>query len=65
MRHPGQVLSRDRILDNLWDEEFDSFSNIVDVYIGRLRRKIDEPGAESRIKTLRGAGYVFRGNGDA
>jgi two-component system, OmpR family, response regulator len=65
MRHPGQVLSRDRILDNLWDEEFDSFSNIVDVYIGRLRRKIDEPGAASRIKTLRGAGYVFRGDGDA
>ena len=49
MRHPGQVLSRDHILDHIWDEEFDSFSNIVDVYIARLRRKIDEPGATSRI----------------
>ena len=60
MRHPGQVLSRDHILDHIWDEEFDSFSNIVDVYVARLRRKIDEPGAPSRIGTVRGAGYVLR-----
>ncbi len=60
MRHPGQVLTRDRILDKVWDEEFDSFSNIVDVYVGRLRRKIDRPGERSRILTRRGAGYVLR-----
>ena len=60
MRHPGQVLTRDRILDHAWDEEYDAFSNIVDVYVGRLRRKLDEPGAPSRIETLRGAGYVLR-----
>jgi two-component system OmpR family response regulator len=60
MRHPGQVLTRERILDHAWDEEYDAFSNIVDVYVGRLRRKLDEPGAPSRIETLRGAGYVLR-----
>ena len=60
MRHPGQVLTRDRILDHAWDEDYDAFSNIVDVYVGRLRRKLDQPGAPSRIETLRGAGYVLR-----
>jgi two-component system, OmpR family, response regulator len=60
MRHPGQVLSRDRILDNVWDEEFDSFSNIVDVYVARLRRKLDSPGRPSRFQTRRGAGYILR-----
>ena len=60
MRHPGRVLTRDRILDHAWDEEYDAFSNIVDVYVGRLRRKLDKPGAPSRIETLRGAGYVLR-----
>ncbi len=60
LRHPGQVLTRDRILDKVWDEEFDSFSNIVDVYVGRLRRKLDRPGRPSRIQTRRGAGYVLR-----
>jgi two-component system OmpR family response regulator len=60
MRHPGQVLTRDRILDHAWDGEYDSFSNIVDVYVGRLRRKLDEPRAPSRIETVRGAGYVLR-----
>ena len=60
MRHPGQVLTRDHILDHAWDGEYDAFSNIVDVYVGRLRRKLDEPGAPSRFETLRGAGYVLR-----
>ena len=57
MRHPGQVLTRDRLLDHAWDAEFDSYSNIVDVYVGRLRRKIDRPGAPSRLLTVRGVGY--------
>ena len=57
MRHPGQVLTRDHLLDHAWDEEFDSFSNIIDVYVGRLRRKIDHPGAPSRLLTVRGVGY--------
>ncbi len=54
------MLSRDWILDHAWDDEFDSFSNIVDVYAGRLRRKLDQPGGGVRLETVRGAGYVLR-----
>jgi len=43
MRHPNQVLTRTMISEHVWDDEFDSFSNIIDVYIRRLRRKIDDP----------------------
>ena len=63
MRNPGRVLSRDHILDHAWDDEFDSFSNIVDVYVGRLRRKIDPPAGPSRLEAVRGVGYVLRDGG--
>ena len=61
LQHQGEVLSRDWILDHAWDDEFDSFSNIVDVYAGRLRRKLEEPGGGVRLETVRGSGYVLRG----
>ncbi|HSM34731.1 MAG TPA: response regulator transcription factor [Anaerolineae bacterium] len=60
MRHPGQVLSRVQILAAVWEYDFDPQSNIVDVYVRYLRRKVDEPGEASRIETVRGAGYRFR-----
>jgi two-component system OmpR family response regulator len=67
--HPDEVLSRDWILDHAWDDEFDSFSNIVDVYAGRLRRKLDRPGGGVLLETVRGAGYALRahdaGRGEA
>lgn len=53
MRHPGQVLSREQILDRVWGFDFDPGSNVVDVYVRQLRRKI---GAD-RISTVRGVGY--------
>lgn len=53
MRHPGQVMSREQILDHVWGYDFDPGSNVVDVYIRQLRRKI---GAQ-RITTVRGMGY--------
>ena len=59
MRHPGQVLSREQILSAVWDYDFDPTSNVVDVYIRYLRRKVDEPAAPSLIDTVRGAGYRF------
>ncbi len=59
LRHPGQVLSRTQILSAVWDYSFDPGSNVVDVYIGYLRRKLDEPGQTSLIQTVRGAGYRF------
>jgi len=58
--HQGEVLSRDWILDHAWDDEFDSFSNIVDVYAGRLRRKLARPAGGVRLETVRGAGYALR-----
>lgn len=60
MRHPNHVITRTMIEENVWDYECDSISNVVDVYIARLRRKLDEEGADSLIQTVRGAGYRLR-----
>ena len=60
MRHAGQVLTRQQILDAVWGFGFESASNIIDVYVGYLRRKLDEPGGSSVIETVRGAGYRVR-----
>lgn len=53
MRHPGQVLSREQLLDQVWGYDYDPGSNIVDVYVGYLRKKL----GTSQIETLRGMGY--------
>jgi two-component system, OmpR family, response regulator len=60
MRHEGQVLSRQQILDAVWGIGFDAGSNVVDVYVGYLRRKLDRNGELSPIETVRGAGYRVR-----
>ncbi|MCP2337312.1 response regulator transcription factor [Actinomadura rupiterrae] len=60
MRHPGDVLSRTKILEHVWDFAYAGGSNVVDQYVAYLRRKIDEPGAESHLETVRGAGYRLR-----
>jgi DNA-binding response OmpR family regulator len=57
MRHPGQVLTREHISQHAWDDNYDPLSNVIDVYIGRLRRKIDAPGDTAMLETMRGAGY--------
>ena len=57
MRNPNQVLEREAITINIWDFDFDSFSNIVDVYINRLRKKIDAGRKKGMLKTVRGVGY--------
>jgi two-component system OmpR family response regulator len=57
MRHAGQVLTRQQLLDAVWGFDFDTGSNVVDVYVGYLRRKLDFPGEPSVIETVRGAGY--------
>jgi len=56
-RHAGAVVSRGEIAEHVWDEHYDPFSNVVDVYIQRLRRKLDVPGRASLIRTRRGEGY--------
>ncbi|MDQ4042911.1 MAG: response regulator transcription factor [Actinomycetota bacterium] len=65
MRHPGQVLSRQQILSAIWDYAFDPGSNVVDVYVRYLRRKVDRRGEPSAIVTVRGAGYRFDPPADA
>jgi two-component system OmpR family response regulator len=57
VRRAGQVLSKQDILAGVWEYDFDGDPNIVEVYIGRLRRKVDEPFGRQTIETVRGAGY--------
>jgi two-component system, OmpR family, response regulator len=61
MRHAGEVVSRTRILEQVWDVNYDSFSNVVDVYVGYLRRKLEQPFGRPFIRTVRGVGYVVEG----
>jgi two-component system OmpR family response regulator len=65
MRRPGQVLSRTYILEHVWDFAYDPTSNVVDQYIGALRRKIDKPFGREDLVTVRGAGYSLRGDDEA
>ena len=57
MRHPNQVLTRTMIAERVWNYDFDNATNVIDVHIRNLRRKIDDPAAEKLIQTVRGAGY--------
>jgi two-component system copper resistance phosphate regulon response regulator CusR len=58
-RHAGEVVGRADISAHVWDEHHDPFSNALEVYIGRLRRKVDADGATPLIHTRRGAGYML------
>jgi DNA-binding response OmpR family regulator len=60
MRNPTQVLTRTMIAEHCWDYTFDSFTNIIDVYVNYLRKKIDREGDMKLIHTVRGVGYVFK-----
>lgn len=63
LRNPRQILTREMIESHIWDYDFMGVSNVVDVYIRRLRRKIDDPFAEKMIETVRGLGYRIRSAG--
>ncbi len=60
-RRAGDVVSRGDIAEHVWDEHYDPLSNVVDVYVQRLRRKLDAPGSPSMIRTRRGEGYELAG----
>ena len=60
MRRPGEVLSRLHLLEHAWDFAYENRSNVVDVYIRHLRRKIDEPFGRRSLETVRGTGYKLR-----
>jgi two-component system OmpR family response regulator len=57
MRRPGQVLSRTHLIEHVWDFAYEGGSNVVDVYVGYLRQKIDRPFGRHTVQTVRGAGY--------
>jgi len=63
MRRPGEVLSRLHLLEHAWDFAYENRSNVVDVYVRHLRRKIDEPFGRRSLETVRGAGYRLRLDG--
>jgi two-component system, OmpR family, response regulator len=65
MRRPDEVLSRLHLLEHAWDFAYDNRSNIVDVYIRHLRKKIDEPFGRTSLETVRGAGYRLRSDNGA
>jgi two-component system, OmpR family, response regulator NblR len=60
MEHPRETLNREQILENVWGEDFDGESNVIEVYIRYLRLKIEEEGEKRLIHTVRGIGYVLR-----
>jgi len=60
MRNAGQVLTRTMIFEAVWGYHFDPGTNLIDVHLGRLRRKLDTPEASPLIHTVRGSGYAFR-----
>ncbi len=60
IRHVGQVLTRQQILDAVWGAEPDVYSNVVDLYVHYLRRKLGELGRADRLRTVRGVGYMLR-----
>ncbi len=60
MRNPNQVLTRTMIAEHVWDYTFDSFTNIIDVYVNYLRKKIDREADKKLIHTVRGVGYILK-----
>ncbi len=60
MRNPGRVLTRTMIIDHVWDYDFDTGTNVVDVYVNYLRKKIDSDREPKLIHTIRGVGYVMK-----
>jgi two-component system OmpR family response regulator len=63
MRRPGEVLSRLDLLEHAWDMAYENRSNVIDVYVRRLRDKVDRPFGRNSIETVRGAGYRIREGG--
>jgi two-component system, OmpR family, response regulator len=63
MRNVGQVVSRGMLLQHVWDLHFDPMTNVIDVYVGRLRRKVDSAGSYPLLHTVRGVGFCLRAPG--
>ncbi len=57
LRHSGEVCTREDLLEHVWDAHYDGLSNVVDVHVANLRRKLEQPGLDDPIETIRGVGY--------
>ena len=64
MRHADRVVTRTMISEHVWDYHFDPMTNVIDVYVNHLRSKIDVDSSQKLIHTIRGVGYILRGNED-
>ena len=60
LRHPNQIVTRTMLAEHVWEHDFDPLSNVIDVHIARLRRKIDEGFAPKLLETVRGRGYILQ-----
>jgi DNA-binding response OmpR family regulator len=63
MRNPGRILTRPMIAEHVWNLDFDTFTNVIDVYVNYLRNKVDRGRERKLIQTVRGSGYVLKGEG--
>jgi DNA-binding response OmpR family regulator len=63
LRHPGEVLSKQAVLDSVWDDHFEGDPNIVEVYVAHLRNKVDRPFGRAALETVRGSGYRLAADG--
>ncbi|MEP6761938.1 MAG: response regulator transcription factor [Sporichthyaceae bacterium] len=63
MRHRGEVVPKSQLLTGVWDSNYSGASNVVEVYVGYLRRKVDEPFGKNSLQTVRGAGYRMAADG--
>jgi len=61
MRHTGELVTRTMLLEQCWDRGYDGLSNLVDVFVSRLRRKLEGDGRSPLIHTIRGAGFILSG----
>ena len=59
LRRPGQIVSRSQLLEQVWAEDYEGSPNVVDVYIGYVRRKLERDGVPPLIRTVRGSGFVL------
>ena len=60
MRHAGQVVTRKMLCEHLWETDWEGATNVIEVHINRIRKKLDREGASSIIQTMRGRGYALR-----
>ncbi len=60
LRHPNQVVTRSMLSEHVWEHDFDTFSNVIDVHVARLRRKVDDGFETKLLQTVRGSGYTLQ-----